>query len=220
MLCPVERDENREPKEPTEFELNRIRNNKEKLADIRSRLSDISWWMRFSRPRNRLDYMGDVSAMFSLMFRLSEDDDRLQSRISTLVDLNPQAAEERGFRRLDQGSQRRRSGKAHTDDAIQRSPAGASRPAVRTATNPLSHLADGLVKSLAKIDAECVTPVVLQSYVAAVERVGKLPEFEIPLRLFRSGIRYLISNKESEFVELIKPERRILRQPLGLEPEE
>jgi len=46
MLCPVRRDEHREPEEPTEFELNNIRNDKEKLAVMRSRLSDISWWMR------------------------------------------------------------------------------------------------------------------------------------------------------------------------------
>jgi hypothetical protein len=32
--------------EPTEFEINRIVNNKEKLSAVRSRLSDISWWMR------------------------------------------------------------------------------------------------------------------------------------------------------------------------------
>ena len=73
---------------------------------------------------------------------------------------------------------------------------------------------------LAKIQADDVTPLVLESYVTAVEqRVAKIPEFVIPLRLFRYGIRYLISHKESEFVELIKPERRILRQALGLEPE-
>lgn len=46
MLCPAARDENHQPIEPTEFEVDRIRNNKEKLADIRRRLSDISWWMR------------------------------------------------------------------------------------------------------------------------------------------------------------------------------
>jgi hypothetical protein len=81
-------------------------------------------------------------------------------------------------------------------------------------------LADGLVKSLAKIDADRVTPAVLESYVAAMEqRVGDIPEFEIPLRLFRYGIRYLISKNEAEFVELIQPERRILRQALGLAPE-
>jgi hypothetical protein len=46
MLCPQRRDENRQPVEPSEFELNSIRNDKEKLATVRDRLSDISWWMR------------------------------------------------------------------------------------------------------------------------------------------------------------------------------
>ena len=46
MLCPLRRDERRQPEEPTEFEINSIRNDKQKLATIRSRLSDISWWMR------------------------------------------------------------------------------------------------------------------------------------------------------------------------------
>jgi hypothetical protein len=46
MLCPASKDDNGQPLKPTEFELNHIRNDKEKLADIRSRLSDISWWMR------------------------------------------------------------------------------------------------------------------------------------------------------------------------------
>ena len=34
------------PAVPNEFDLNSIRNDPVKLADIRSRLSDISWWMR------------------------------------------------------------------------------------------------------------------------------------------------------------------------------
>ncbi len=46
MLCPLQRDEHGQPVEPTEFELNRIRNDKDRLAEIRLRLSDISWWMR------------------------------------------------------------------------------------------------------------------------------------------------------------------------------
>jgi hypothetical protein len=76
------------------------------------------------------------------------------------------------------------------------------------------------VKSLGKIDAERVTPRVLESYVTAVEqRVADLPEFEIALRLFRYGIRYLISGNESEFVELIQPERRLVRQALSLDEE-
>ena len=46
MLCPQRRDQNRKPMKPTEFELNSIRNDKQRLAEIRLRLSDISWWMR------------------------------------------------------------------------------------------------------------------------------------------------------------------------------
>ena len=34
------------PQEPNEFELNMIRNDPVRLKEIRSRLSDISWWMR------------------------------------------------------------------------------------------------------------------------------------------------------------------------------
>jgi hypothetical protein len=140
----------------------------------------------FARTNPTSNWLGDVASMFSLIFRLSEDLSRLQSRINTLVDLYQQAVETT-----------LRSG----------------RPTVR----PLSRLAAGLVKSLAKIDADRVTPAVLESYVAAMEqRVGDIPEFEIPLRLFRYGIRYLISKNEADFVVLIQPERRILRQALGL----
>ena len=46
MLCPARRDADRQPITPTEPELNMIRNDPKKLASIRSRLSDISWWMR------------------------------------------------------------------------------------------------------------------------------------------------------------------------------
>jgi hypothetical protein len=46
MLCPLRRDEHRQPLEPTEEELNSIRKDKDKLQQVRARLSDISWWMR------------------------------------------------------------------------------------------------------------------------------------------------------------------------------
>ncbi len=149
-----------------------------------------------SQSSASLNYLGDTASIFSLIFRLSEDNKRLQLRIGTLVDIYQQASE---LQKLN----------------------GIREDVGRSTTNPLSHLADGLVKSLGKIDAKRVTPVVLESYLAAVERrVAKLPEFEIALRLFRYGIRYLISGKESEFVELIHPERRILRQALHLKPED
>ncbi len=46
MLCPNRKKKDRSPEEPNEFELNSIRNDPEKLATIRKRLSDVSWWMR------------------------------------------------------------------------------------------------------------------------------------------------------------------------------
>ena len=46
MLCPKRRDANWHPEEPNEFELNSIRNDPARLKEIRSRLSDVSWWMR------------------------------------------------------------------------------------------------------------------------------------------------------------------------------
>ncbi len=164
---------------------------------------------------------GDTAAMFSLIFRFSEDNSRLQSRISTLVDLYQRAAEEHGYCKPKQGAEQRGFGNVNADnDTFASDDPGSNLHPVRTMVNTLSHLADGLVKSLAKIDADRVTPAVLEGCFAAVEqRVANMPEFEIPLRLFRYGIRYLISGKESEFVELIQPERRILRQALEL-PEE
>jgi len=46
MLCPVRKTDDRQPEEPNEMELNSIRNDWDKLAKIRLRLSDIGWWMR------------------------------------------------------------------------------------------------------------------------------------------------------------------------------
>jgi len=46
MLCPKRKKKDRSPEEPNEFELNSIRNEPDKLATIRKRLSDVSWWMR------------------------------------------------------------------------------------------------------------------------------------------------------------------------------
>jgi hypothetical protein len=46
MLCPKRRTANQQPEEPNEFELNMIRQDPARVQQIRSRLSDISWWMR------------------------------------------------------------------------------------------------------------------------------------------------------------------------------
>ena len=46
MLCPVRKTSDGQAEEPNAMELNSIRNDPEKLASIRQRLSDIAWWMR------------------------------------------------------------------------------------------------------------------------------------------------------------------------------
>jgi REP element-mobilizing transposase RayT len=51
MLCPKRRDEQNRPEEPNDVELQMIMNDRVKLNTIRSRLSDISWWMRFLSQR-------------------------------------------------------------------------------------------------------------------------------------------------------------------------
>ena len=50
MLCPL-RKNGSQPAEPNEAELNGIRNCPVRLAEIRSRLSNISWWMRLLNQR-------------------------------------------------------------------------------------------------------------------------------------------------------------------------
>jgi len=46
MLCPKRRQADKQPETPNEYELNMIRNDPARLTEIRSRLSDISWWIR------------------------------------------------------------------------------------------------------------------------------------------------------------------------------
>src|SRR5690606_37289449 len=46
LLCPACRMADGDPESPTEAELDAIRNNPQRLAEIRLRLSHISWFMR------------------------------------------------------------------------------------------------------------------------------------------------------------------------------
>jgi REP element-mobilizing transposase RayT len=47
MLCPKRPSAKHQPEDPNECDLNQIVSDQVKLKAIRSRLSDISWWMRF-----------------------------------------------------------------------------------------------------------------------------------------------------------------------------
>lgn len=93
MLCPLRRKENRQPEEPTEFELNTIRLDKERLAEIRSRLSDISWWMRLlcqqiAQRANRDDK--EVGKFWQARYRAVRIlDETALLASAAYVDLNP-----------------------------------------------------------------------------------------------------------------------------------
>ena len=45
-LCSLRKQNDGLPEEPTRAEIDSIRNDPERLAEIRSRLSNISWWIR------------------------------------------------------------------------------------------------------------------------------------------------------------------------------
>ena len=51
MLCPARKNKDGSPAEPTEFELNSIRNDTNGLKEKRLRLSSVSWFMRFLSER-------------------------------------------------------------------------------------------------------------------------------------------------------------------------
>ena len=51
MICPKRKDGDGNPMEPSEPELDTIRNCPVRLADLRVRLSDVSWWLRLLNQR-------------------------------------------------------------------------------------------------------------------------------------------------------------------------
>ncbi len=92
-LCPPRKKKDGSPEEPSESELNLIRNNPVRLANTRTRLSDIGWWMRLlcqhiAVRANRED--GEVGKFFQSRYRaiLLCDDEALLA-CSVYVDLNP-----------------------------------------------------------------------------------------------------------------------------------
>ena len=93
MLCPVSKNDKGRPMEPSEFELNHIRKNKEKLKVIRSRLSDISWWMRLlsqniAQRANLED--GEVGKFWQARYRAVRLlDETAVLACAAYVDLNP-----------------------------------------------------------------------------------------------------------------------------------
>jgi hypothetical protein len=93
MLCPKRKKKDRSPEEPNEFELNSIRNDPDKLATIRTRLSNVSWWMRLlcqniGTRANQED--NQIGKFFQGRFRAVRilDEETLLA-CAAYVDLNP-----------------------------------------------------------------------------------------------------------------------------------
>lgn len=83
----------------------------------------------------------------------------------------------------------------------------------------LTRLGDGLVRSLKKINADMLSEKALALWRDLWLELGSPHiELELPLRIFRVGIEYLIQHDDRVLLDLITTERRILQQALGLEP--
>ena len=93
MLCPFRRDEDRRPAEPTAAEIRSICKDKDKLQQLRSRLSDISWWMRLlsqniAQRANRDDE--EVGKFWQARYRAVRLlDETAVLACAAYVDLNP-----------------------------------------------------------------------------------------------------------------------------------
>jgi len=93
MLCPKRRDAKNRPEEPNDSELNQIINDRVKLKAIRSRLSDISWWIRFlsqkiAQKANRED--GENGKFWQSRYRAVRLlDETAILACAAYVDLNP-----------------------------------------------------------------------------------------------------------------------------------
>lgn len=93
MLCPIRKDKNKAPIEPNEFELNSVRNDPAKLAEVRNRLSNIGWWMRLlcqnigARANNEDQEVGKFWQSRYKAVRILDEETLLAC--AAYVDLNP-----------------------------------------------------------------------------------------------------------------------------------
>jgi REP element-mobilizing transposase RayT len=144
MLCPERRDEKRRPLEPTEFEINNIVNSKERLVTVRSRLSDISWWMRLlsqniAQRANKED--AEVGKFWQARYRAVRLlDETAILACAAYVDLNPiRAARAQTIEASDFTSAQKRLS-ALSSRLSDRDGRGAARPEVSKGKNG-EHLA-------------------------------------------------------------------------------
>ena len=93
MLCPVRKSADGGAAEPSEPELNSIRFDADKVKTIRSRLSDISWWMRLlcQRIAQKANLEEEISGKFwqSRYRAVRLIDEEAILACAAYVDLNP-----------------------------------------------------------------------------------------------------------------------------------
>ena len=89
---------------------------------------------------------------------------------------------------------------------------------IYAAAGQLTPLGDGLVRSLKMINADMLSEKALVLWRDLWQELAAAHiELELPLRLFRVGIAYLIQPDARVLLDLITTERRILQQALGLD---
>jgi REP element-mobilizing transposase RayT len=94
MLCPLRKNTDGTAKEPLPEEVNAICSDADKLAEIRSRLSDISWWMRLLCQRiaqrvNREEGQGQGKFWQNRFKAVRLLDEEAVLACAAYVDLNP-----------------------------------------------------------------------------------------------------------------------------------
>lgn len=85
----------------------------------------------------------------------------------------------------------------------------------------LTDLGRALVKYLGNLRSKDLNTVVLDRWTTSWERLcSEIPEMQIPLRMLRAGIEFIKTQEEGALLELVKEERIVVRQALGMDDKE
>ncbi len=190
LLCPKRKDSMGQPEEPNDFELNMIRNDPKRLKEIRSRLSDISWWMRlltqpFAAWANKCE--GETGRFFQGRFhaiRLCDESAILAC--AAYVDLNPiRAALAEALEKSDHTSVQRRIESLEST----------------TRVKPDRHLAPLTIDEL----RDSIGPIPSQTYYRASDKGFLSMSIEDYLKLLDWTARQIIPGKSGYTSEKVPP---------------
>jgi hypothetical protein len=219
-LCPPRREANGEPAEPTAAELNTIRNVPERLAEVRQRLSDISWFMRMiaepiARRANREE---DLNGRFwqGRFKAVKLCDEAAVLACTAYVDLNPIRAGLAGSTASSDFTsvQRRIESLARTDDRAARGDAWLAPVALEESKSPPGPMPSATGR---RASDKGFLPLSVEEYVSLVEWTGRqmargrgrtIPN-ELPQLLARVGIA------EADWLPLVSGFGRLFQRVAG-----